>query len=51
MRVRNSSVVAGDGLFRQLSLDILASESSRAGSASETTRVKQVLNDLIDRYC
>jgi len=40
----------GDGGFRQLCLDILASESSRVGSRSQTDRVKEVLNDLMDRH-
>ncbi len=48
MRVRNGSTAAGDWLFRQLCLDILASESSRVGSRTQTSRVKDVLNGLID---
>ena len=41
---------AGPG-FRSFCLDILASESSRVGSKTQTARVKEVLNDLVDRYC
>ena len=48
---RGCSVTADDGLFRELCLDILASESSRVGSKTQTARVKEALNDLIDRYC
>ena len=51
MKVQNGSIAAGDGRFRQLCLDILASESSRGGSKTQTSRVKEVLNELIDRYC
>jgi len=51
MRVRNGSISTGDGLFRELCLDILASESTRVGGKAQTTRVKEVLNDLIDRHC
>ncbi len=50
-RVRDCSVSAGDSTFRQLCSDIVASESSRVGSMAQTTRVKEALNQLIDRYC
>lgn len=45
-----SSAGAGD-VFRQLCLDILASESSRVGSNTRSSKVKQVLNQLIDQHC
>lgn len=51
MKVCNGSVTVGDEMFRQLCLDILASESSRVGSKTHTLRVKDVLNELMDRYC
>jgi gas vesicle protein GvpN len=51
MKVQNGSINAGDGSFRQVCLDILASESSRVGSAAQTSRVKEVLNELIDSHC
>ena len=50
-KVRNCRMAAKDSLFRQMCLDILASESSRVGSAAQTSRVKEALNELIDRYC
>ena len=50
MQVQNGSIAAGGSQFRDLCVDILASESSRVGSAAETSRVKEVLNDLIARY-
>ncbi len=50
MKVRSSSTASRDGIFQQLCLDVLASESSRVGSEAQTARVKEVLNELIDRY-
>ncbi|MBF8267904.1 MAG: gas vesicle protein GvpN [Dehalococcoidia bacterium] len=48
-RVAGCSIAGADPRFRSFCLDILASESSRGGSASQTSRVKTVLNDLMDR--
>ena len=48
-KLSNSSVSSDDPLFRQLCLDILASESSRVGNKTRTSRVKEVLNGLIER--
>lgn len=50
-KVRSCRMSAKDNLFRQMCMDILASESSRVGSAAQTSRVKEALNELIDRYC
>ena len=49
--VRNGSTAAGNGVLRELCPDILGSESSRVGGKAHTYRVKEVLNELIDRYC
>jgi len=51
LRVQNGSVGTSDELFRQLCLDILASESTRVGSKTQTSKVKEALNQLIDQYC
>jgi len=51
LKVQNGAVDAQNGLFRQLCLDILASESTRVGSKAQTTRVMEVVGQLIDRYC
>ena len=48
LKVRATSIGARDGMFRQLCLDILASESSRVGSRTQTERVKEKLNEIID---
>jgi len=50
LKVQNGAVDANDGLFRQLCLDILASESTRVGSKAQTTRVKEVVGQLIDQH-
>jgi hypothetical protein len=49
--VRGCSLSGEDGPFRELCLDILASESSRVGSRARTAKIKEVLNELIDRHC
>ncbi len=50
LKVRDGSIGLGDGLFRQFCLDVLSSESSRDGSKAQISKVKETLNDLIDRY-
>ena len=51
LKVRNGAVDAQNALFRQLCLDVLASESTRVGSKAQAARVKEVVGQLIDRYC
>ena len=51
LKVQNGSVDTKNSLFRQLCLDVLASESTRVGSKVQATRVKGVVSELIDRYC
>ena len=51
LKVQNGAVYAQNGLFRQLCLDILASESTRVGSKAQTARVKEVVSQLIDQHC
>ncbi|MDP3062238.1 MAG: gas vesicle protein GvpN [Chloroflexota bacterium] len=48
-RVAGCAVSASDHGFRTFCLDILSSESSRVGSPSQTSRVKEALNGLMDR--
>jgi gas vesicle protein GvpN len=50
-RAAGCAVSAEDPRFRTFCLDILSSESSRVGSPSQTSRVKEALNGLIERYC
>jgi len=51
LKVQNGAVNANNGLFRQLCLDLLASESTRVGSKAQTARVKEVVGQLIDQHC
>lgn len=51
IKLQNGSIKAKDGLFKQVCLDILASESTRVGSLAQSARVKEVVSQLIDRYC
>jgi len=51
LMVQNGSAGAGSEAFRQLCLDILSSESTRVGSSAQTSRVKEVVNRLVDQYC
>jgi len=51
LKVQNGLVDAKSDAFRQLCLDILASESTRVGSKAQTARVKEVVSQLVDQYC
>ena len=51
LNVQNGSINSGNGLIRQLCLDILASQSTRVGNKAQSERVKEVVNQLVDRYC
>ena len=51
IKLRNGSIKAKDELFKQVCLDILASESTRVGSQAQSAKVKEVLSQLIDRCC
>ena len=50
LKLRNGLGPSRNGLFRQLCLDILASESTRVGSKSQSTRVKEVVSQLVDQH-
>ncbi|MDA8188721.1 MAG: gas vesicle protein GvpN [Dehalococcoidales bacterium] len=49
--VQEGAVDANSSIFKQVCLDILASESSRVGSRSQTNQVRELVSQLIDRYC
>lgn len=51
LAVRQASVDKKDPVFRQVCMDILSSETSRIGTAGRDTRVKEVINELIDQIC
>ncbi|MBI4298643.1 MAG: gas vesicle protein GvpN, partial [Chloroflexi bacterium] len=48
LKVRNGSVAPGDGMFKQVCQDILASEASRGGSKSQTYRLREFVTGLLD---
>ena len=49
--VRKAEVNKEDPVFRQICMDILASETSRIGTAGSQKRVKEVISELIDKIC
>jgi nitric oxide reductase NorQ protein len=49
--VRKGSVSKDNPIFRQTCMDILASETSRIGSRTSQTRVREVISELIDENC
>ncbi len=51
LQIRKASVNKSDEVFRQMCLEILASETSRIGSKSVQEKVKEVIGKLIDQYC
>ena len=50
LKMQNGSAKPRNGLFRQLCLDILASESTRVGSRAQTSRVQEVVNKLVTQH-
>ena len=51
LKLQNGSTDTASHLFRQLCLDILASESTRVGSKAQSSRVKEMVSQLIEQYC
>lgn len=49
--IRNGSVSRDSAVFRETVLDILASATSRIGSMKHQAKVRQVINELIDKFC
>lgn len=45
------TVDAKNKLFRQMCIDIIASETSRIGSPSAVNRVRKIIDESIDRHC
>ncbi|MFH1141566.1 MAG: gas vesicle protein GvpN [Chloroflexota bacterium] len=48
LKVQNGSIAPGDTMFRQVCQDILASESSRGGNKSQTHRLREFVNGLLE---
>ncbi|MBI2936033.1 MAG: gas vesicle protein GvpN [Chloroflexi bacterium] len=51
VKVQGGAISADSPLFRQVCLDILGSQSTRVGSVDQIARAREVLNELVDRYC
>jgi len=51
VRVRKAQVEAGSKIFRSICGDVLASETSRVGSAANINKVKEFIEVLIDKRC
>ncbi len=51
LKVLGGSVNAGNAVFRNLCLDILASETSRVGNKAQAEKVKGAIGKLIDEHC
>jgi len=49
LAVRHASVDKDDPVFRQTCMDILASETSRIGTAGSQARIREVISELIDQ--
>ncbi|MBU1291462.1 gas vesicle protein GvpN [bacterium] len=51
LQVRQGAVSKDNSIFKETALEILTSETSRIGSKIHQEKVKQVLVDLINKYC
>ena len=51
LAVRHASVDRDDPVFRQICMDILASETSRIGTVGSQSRTREVISGLIDKVC
>lgn len=51
LKVQNITPSKSNEVFRQMCQDILASETSRVGSKTNQNRVKEIVNELIKKYC
>lgn len=51
LQVRGGTVNADDPIFREICLDVLPSETSRVGSKTNETKVREVVGALINKYC
>ena len=51
LKIRNAGVNKDDQIFRQTCMDILSSETSRIGSRTNQDKVREVIVELVDKYC
>jgi len=51
LKVQNIIPAKSNGAFRAVCQDILASETSRVGSKTNQARVKEIVKELVKKYC
>ena len=51
LKVQNITPSKSNGTFMQICQDILASETSRVGSKTNQARVKEIVKELVGKYC
>ena len=51
LKVLDGKVSADNKVFREVCQDIIASETSRVGSKTNQTKVREIVSGLIDKYC
>jgi gas vesicle protein GvpN len=51
LKVQNITLSKSNGAFMQICQDILASETSRVGSKTNQARVKEIVKELVGKYC
>jgi len=51
IKVQNITPIKSNGLFRVICQDILASETSRVGSKTNQAKVKEEVNEQVEKHC
>ena len=51
LKVQNITPSKSNGAFMQICQDILASETSRVGSKTNQSRVKEIVRELVEKHC
>ncbi len=51
LKVRSAVVSKDNPIFRETALEILTSETSRVGSRIHQVKVREIINELIDKHC
>ncbi|OIN96258.1 gas vesicle protein GvpN [Candidatus Desantisbacteria bacterium CG1_02_38_46] len=51
LKIKNITPSKANGAFTQMCQDILASETSRVGSKTNQVRVKEIVKELVGKYC
>lgn len=51
LMVRGGSIDAVNGMFREIAMDVLSSETSRVGSRANTKKIRKLIEELIISCC